>query len=263
MSRDAFATTLAAILAAAFVAVWAYIAASTTSCALRHFLTAGLDELVPWHRLRFPRLPRRGRHAARWRDTTAEWLAKGRPATEEPSAAIVAVGVDLAEAGGDTLVAVDGKGLVHVFHGVAKVEPPTGTELLRERVEAWIAAMPPPLEVRVAEVLAYGEDEAHLVPARTDAGATADWSPVTEVAAMVLPPVVARTAPDAEEARILSEFAGLTERWVEVPEYLVEWGREVDAYLEAADLNSTPHRRWRQGVLDFPTSEMPRVLARH
>ncbi len=239
MSQSAFVAVLTAVVVAAFAAVWIYAATSTTNPAVRHFLTAGLDTLIPWYRIR---LPRRGRHARRWSDTTAEWLAKGAPAPADPPA-VGRAAVPLGTA--TSLTVVDSDGYVHVSEPVSVVATP----------------LTAPLDVRVAEILAHEEDEVvTAVTPRSSVGATEEWSPRDEVAAMRVPPVVARTAPDAEEARILAEFAGLTEGFTEVPDYLVEWGRQVDAYLEAADLNADAHRRWRQQVQDIPTGEWRQSL---
>lgn len=118
-----------------------------------------------------------------------------------------------------------------------------------------------PLPVRVAEILAHNEDDEHIpLPERTDEGATDTWSPTLEVSRERAVPTLVRSEPDADERALLAAMEALGEDLRKVPDWLTEWGAQTDAYLEAAGLRSEPHKRWRAGILDFPTGELPRVL---
>jgi hypothetical protein len=255
MSRDVFAALLALLLSAALAAVLLYIVASSTSRHVRAVASLGLTE-VPWWLLRAPR----GRHVR----------PRGyvEPGPFLPPAPTYAWGVDMAFPDQEPVaVAVDEKGLVHVVHRDG--EHHVGADAVDALVYALQAAYAPAvpdLKVRVDELLAHEEHEQREAagPTRTEVGATDDWSPAAEVAAMHIPPVIARTAPDAEEARILAELDGIAASLREVPEWLVEFGHETDAWLRAADVPAVAierHQRWRQGVMDWPTGEWVKSLA--
>jgi hypothetical protein len=118
-----------------------------------------------------------------------------------------------------------------------------------------------PLPVRVAEILAHNEADDHLViPERTEAGATENWSPTAEVAAEPLPVVLAQSPLDGEARGILDAFDRLCGDVRVVPEWATDWARKVDATLEAAGIGNEPHKRWRAGVVYSPTGELPKVL---
>lgn len=230
MSQDLFFLALGLIVAAGFAAVLGYIVTSSTDRAVRAVASLGLTE-VPWWALRRPQ----GRHVA----------PRGYVPPIPPVPAVVAVGIA-------TVPVVDERGLVHVSLPVQEDEP---------------APVKPPLEVRVAEILAHQEADEHEAPppARTDEGATEDWSPVEEMAAVARPadrpaPTLARTEPDARELEILAAFDRLAASLAEVPAYLSELARVVDASLEATRLNAEAHQRWRQQVFQVQTGEWRRDL---
>jgi hypothetical protein len=230
MSQDQFGTILAVMAVAAFAAVTAYVVTSSNDRLVRGVASLGLTE-VPWWLLRAPR----GRHVRPWRSLAPE---PGRPA--------VAVG------------------------RARPVAPDPDPDFAAE-VESFIAVLASPpvpdMEVRVAEILAHEEvhDRRDPAPERTGEGATAEWSPMADINVAPRPvPTLARTAPDAEELRLLAALDRVVHELNEVPEDMRDWARKVDASLEATKLNLDGHRRWRQQAFEVPTGEWRRdlILAR-
>lgn len=235
MSQDLFAAVLAALLAVAAAAVYAYIYVNAVDQpAVRTALTLGVTR-VPWARLwaARPRLRLGGGHRAPAVESIRDWLADLKPNTP-------------------FVLAFDGARPDDVM-----VFERHGSGALRQVHPELIV---PDLDVRVAEILAHREDGNVIPPSRTAEGATEEWSPTAEVAAAAAPPTIAHRGPDAEERAILAELDRLAADWRTMPDYLQEWAKTTDAHLEAAGLNPEPHQRWRAGVLEFPTSELPLAL---
>lgn len=247
MSQQYFLAALVAIIGAGLAAIWAFIFGNTgAQPRVRAVITLGLS-LVDWHRL--------------WADWG--WQRPGQhraPRGWTPAKEMVPGGMMLAfdPAYPDReplLVSVDQSGVVHVVK--VRQEPP-----IEQAIAAMIARVETPMPVRVAEILAHQEDDTHALEQseRTSAGATEDWSPVAQVAVERPRIVLASSTLDSEAQGILDAFELSCADARKVPEWADEWGRKVDASLEASGMNAEPHKRWRAGVLDFPTGELPKVL---
>lgn len=250
MSQEVFAATLATMALVAFAAVYAYIMINAHDLPrVRAVLSFGLT-LLPWDRVR---LPRRGAHAQPVWGSFRDWLDSAPDAP--PARAVGTAPVRLHVATGDPNDPANDDVTTAEWVDAAR-------DRLLEALAAPTAVVPT-LDIRAAEIRAHDENELHSgpVPERTDEGATADWSPVAEVAQIQQPVAISRTEPDMEELAILAELDRIAEEFRTVPDYLLEWGKDTDAYLEAAGLNAAAHRRWRYGTMDYPTSELPRVLA--
>lgn len=99
-------------------------------------------------------------------------------------------------------------------------------------------------------------------------GATEDWSPKAELAAVPERPapkpvvrLVVHTEPDEFERSLTARFDAIVDGLRHVPDELVTFGKTVDASLERAGLDSEQHRRWRAGAFVVDTGEFSKVFA--
>lgn len=117
------------------------------------------------------------------------------------------------------------------------------------------------------------EVSANDAPVLSSPGATEDWSPAAEVAAVERDAIaagelepepaafIAHAKADPEELAILADLDAWVESHLVVPDWLLDWAVRTDEALRAAGCNAEAHQRWRQGVLDVPTGEYPQLVA--